>query len=271
EKRPSAEKLFDILDIHEEPNFTSIVERFINITVEKLKPIAMYSRKHHDINRMGNVVAYTKTRQPLYLSLYRLKYKFLLIKKFLDRYKNNGYKLETNNPLEKLQDCLYRDFYENNKNSLKLMYPEKQVSDRVKRNLNLAGKILREDIIDMATFEYFTLDDSKINYIMRSIKASLFTAKLMFTKIDVLSPFKTEDIQIDVETKMLSNDFLPSMIPALSKFHSEKNEEMIKDTLSAIDFLMDKVLEGINKGIEIASGGHIRLTLDENLYEKEIM
>ncbi|MBN1803233.1 MAG: hypothetical protein JW891_17110 [Candidatus Lokiarchaeota archaeon] len=271
EKRPSADKLCDILDLHDEPIFKNIVDRFINITVDKLKPIAMYSRKHHDINRMGNVVAYTKTRQPLYLALYRLKFKFLLIKKFLDRYAQNGYRLDSNDPAEKLHDVLYNDFYESNLNSFKLMFPEKQVSDRVKRKLNLAGNILSEDIVDMATFEYFTLDDRKTNYIMRSIKASLFIGKLMFTKIDVLNPFKTEDIQIDVEETMLSNDFLPAMIMALSIFHSENNIEMIKDTLSAIEFLMNKVLEGINKAVEVASGGNIKLELNNNLYEKEIL
>lgn len=271
EKRPSAEKLCNLLDLHDEPIFKSILERFIDITVDKLKPIAMYSRKHHDITRMGNVVAYTKTRQPLYLALYRLKYKFLLIKRFLDQYVHDGYRLNSSDPTDKLYDVLYKDFYESNMNSFKLMVPEKQVSDQVKRKLNLSGNILSEDIIDMATFEYFTLDDSKTNYIMRSIKASLFAAKLMFTKIDVLSPFKTEDIQIDVEETMLSNDFLPVMILALSKFHSENNIEMIKDTLSAIEFLMNNVLEGINKAVEVASGGNIKLELNDNLFEKEIL
>ncbi len=271
EKRPSADKLCGLLDLQDEPIFKNIVERFINITVDKLKPIAMYSRKHHDINRMGNVVAYTKTRQPLFLALYRLKYKFLLIKRFLDKYVQNNYRLESSDPTEKLHNVLYKNFYESNMNSFKLMFPERQVSDRVKRKLDLSGSILSEDIVDMATFEYFTLDDSKTNYIMRSIKASLFAAKLMFTKIDVLSPFKTEDIQIDVEITMLSNDFLPAMIPALSKYHSENNLEMIKETLSAIDFLMKKVFEGINKAVEIASGGNIVLGLDDNLYEKEII
>ena len=41
ENRPSSQQLIDILGISENYAYEDIIERFINITVQKLKPIAM--------------------------------------------------------------------------------------------------------------------------------------------------------------------------------------------------------------------------------------
>lgn len=174
ELRPTLERLHDILKVRDILPLMKIVERFYNITVEKLKPIAMYSRNHHDINRMGNVIAYSKTRVPLFLALYRLKFKFLLIKNYLDEFKNSNYKINSQNSDRKFRDILYEDFYEINKMALNLMIPERNESNEVRMKMNLSGRILRDDIIDMATLFDFTSAGFRENYLMRSIKSSLF-------------------------------------------------------------------------------------------------
>ncbi|MFX1385498.1 MAG: hypothetical protein ACFFBP_24035 [Promethearchaeota archaeon] len=263
--RPNAEQLYDILKIKGIPPLMEIVERFINITVEKLKPIAMYSRNHHNINRMGNVIAYSKTRIPLFLALYRLKFKFLLLKNYLDRFKQNNYNIISQDSKIKFRTAIYEDYYLKNKMALDLMIPERHESNEVRKRLNLSGKIQREDIIDMATIEDFTSGDKESNYLMRSIKASFFVTKFLFSKIDVLKPFRTGDIQVDVEETISSNIIIPNMIQAVSNFHSENNLNLLKDSFLAFEFLIKNVLEGINNALGIASGGQIQLDLESNI------
>ena len=94
-------KIFKVVDI--EP-LERIIEYFIDVVVNRLKPIVMYERDHHDRFRMGNVVAYTKTRMCLYLALHRLKLKFLIIKDFMDKFKGNNFQLDEE------QDEGYRTF-----------------------------------------------------------------------------------------------------------------------------------------------------------------
>ena len=265
ELRPNLEMLYDILKVRDIPPLMKIVERFFNITVEKLKPIAMYSRNHHDFNRMGNVIAYSKTRVPLFLALYRLKFKFLLIKNYLDEFKNNDYQLGSQDSNGKFRDILYDDFFEINKSALNLMIPERNESNDVRMKMNLSGKILREDIIDMATLNDFTSAGFRENYLMRSIKSSLFIVKFLFSKIDVLKPFRTAEIQVDVEETISSSVTIPNMIEAISNFHSKKDFNLLNDSLLAFDFLLVKILEGINNAISIASGGQIELDLKSNI------
>ncbi len=267
---PDVRKLQEILKIKDIIPLMEIVERFFMITVEKLKPIAMYSRNHHDITRMGNVIAYSKTRIPLFLALYRLKFKFLLINNYLQEFKNNGFRLPQYDSKTTFKEALCDNFYKINKRALDLMIPEKHESNEVRRIMELSGKILREDIIDMATMEDFTSPDKNINYMMRSIKASLFLVRYLFSKIDVNKPFRTKDIQMDVEETISSNVTIPDLIQAISTFHSEENADLLKDSFLAFEFLLKSILEGINNAVEISSGGQIQLNLHSNINDFNI-
>ena len=267
ETSPSSQQLINILDIQENFAYMDIVERFVNITVHKIKPIAMYAREHHDVNRMGNIIAYTKTRGALYLALHRLKTKFLFIKNYLDNFKKNDYQLPEQDKGLRLKSALYEDYYERNKRELKVIIPKKHVSSRVKNLMDLKDRIIGEQIIDMATFESPSKTDIQINFIMRGIKASLFVSKMMFAKIDVLNPFQEQsEIEMDIEETMINNDFIPRLIRAMSTQFAANDIKHIKEYYDIFEFLMNKVLDGINHALRIASGGQINIERDSLLY-----
>jgi hypothetical protein len=65
---------------------------------------------------------------------------------------------------------------------------------------------------------------------------------------------------------MLSQDFIPELIPAISNCYLGNNLAQLEDLFRAYEFMMKRVLEGINYGIEIASGGQIILDLDDTIF-----
>ena len=89
----------------------------------------------------------------------------------------------------------------------------------------------------------------------------------MFAQIDVLNPFTVgKETMIDAEEIMLSQDFIPELIPAISNCYLGNNPAQLKDLFRAYEFMMNRVLEGLNYAIEIASGGQIILDLDDTIY-----
>jgi len=263
----SSQYLIDMLGVQENFAYVDIIERFINITVHKIKPIAMYAREHHDMYRMGNVIAYSKTRGALYLALHRLKFKFLLIKEYLDIFKRNDYQLPEQDAGMRLKSALYEDYYERNKRELQVMIPTMHVSDRVKNLMYIKDRIIGEQIINMATFESPSKDDIQINFIMRGIKASLFVSKLLFAKIDILNPFQeASEMEIEIEETMINNDFIPELIPVISNYFAANDIRHLEEYYKIFEFLMNKVLDGINYSLRIASGGQINIGRDNFLY-----
>jgi hypothetical protein len=273
ENRPSSKALIDILGV-KESFYVDIIDFFINCAIPKVKPVVMYAREHHDRYRMGNVAAYAKTRVCVYLALHRLKIKFLIIRNFIDKFKANNYKLdsyyekETDDEPVNFLIALSKDYYEKNKMNLRLMIPKKRVSERVQKLLNEKDSITSEKLFKLATFKVFIERVNIIKFIMREIKASIFVCKLMFAKMDFQNPFSlTDDINFNLEELMISNDFIPELLPAISKSLQDNNLTQLEDCLNAFDFLMDKVLNGINKAIEITSGGALQIDLYETIYD----
>jgi hypothetical protein len=161
----------------------------------------------------------------------------------------------------------YNDYIHKNKMNLKLMLSTKRVSERVNELIDLKDIVTNEDIIYAITFKKFLDDNSRIKFIMREIKASLFVCKVMFAQMDVFSPFTlAKETMIDAEEIMLSQDFIPVLIPAISTCYLGNNQDQLEDLFQAYEFLMNRVLEGINYAIEIASGGQIILDLDDTIY-----
>ncbi|MFW9946054.1 MAG: hypothetical protein ACFFDX_04415 [Candidatus Odinarchaeota archaeon] len=270
--QPSSHRLIEIFRIIECEPLERIIEYFVNVVVSKLKPIVMYERDHHDRFRMGNVVAYTQTRVCLYLALHRLKLKFLLIKHFMDKFKENNYKLDLSEDQKELGAhnflyAFYNDYYKKNMMNLKLMLSTKRVSDRVSQLMDTSKTITNEDIINAVTFKKFLDDKNRIKFIMKEIKASLFVCKVMFAKMDVFTPFTiAKETMIDAEEIMINQDFIPELIPAISNCITEENMNQLEDCFRAYEFMMNRVLEGINNAVEIASGGQINLDLEGMIY-----
>ncbi|MFX1599358.1 MAG: hypothetical protein ACFFB6_02045 [Promethearchaeota archaeon] len=272
QSQPTSQKLiekFHVLDCHP---LESIIEYFIDVIVSKLKPIVMYAREHHDRFRMGNVEAYTKTRLCLFFALHRLKLKFLIIKNFMEKFKEKNYKLDISEDQGNLGahtflSAFYQDYYKKNKMNLKLMLSSKRMSDRVSELMDTSDTITNEDIINAITFKKFLDDKNRVKFIMKEIKASLFVCRVMFAQMDVYKPFTlAKETMIDAEEIMISQDFIPELIPAISNYYSDKNKTYLEDCFRAYDFMMNRVLEGINFAVETASGGQILLDLDATIY-----
>ncbi|MHA1987878.1 MAG: hypothetical protein ACW98D_14680 [Promethearchaeota archaeon] len=270
--QPSSKSLIEKFRVIDCEPLERIIEYFIEVIVSKLKPIVMYERDHHDRVRMGNVDAYTKTRLCLFFALHRLKLKFLIIKHFMDKFKENKFDLDLSEDQEVLGahtflSTFYRDYYKKNKMNLKLMLSSKRMSERVSKLMDTSNTITNEDIINAITFKKFLDDKNRIKFIMKEIKASLFVCKIMFAQMDVYTPFTLgKEVMIDAEEIMINQDFIPELVPAISRCYAEKNNAQLEDCFTAQEFMMKRVLEGINFAVETASGGHINLELEETIY-----
>ncbi|MFX0106517.1 MAG: hypothetical protein ACFE75_13665, partial [Candidatus Hodarchaeota archaeon] len=75
-----------------------------------------------------------------------------------------------------------------------------------------------------------------------------------------------KETMIDAEEIMISQDFIPELIPAISNCIAEENMNQLEDCFRAYEFMMNRVLEGINNAVEIASGGQINLGLEDTIY-----
>ncbi|MFX0156004.1 MAG: hypothetical protein ACFE9Q_15905 [Candidatus Hodarchaeota archaeon] len=272
QSQPSSEKLIAKFHVIDCKPLEHIIEYFIEVIVRKLKPIVMYERVHHNRFRMGNVEAYTKTRLCLFLALHRLKLKFLIIKNFMDKFKEKNYNLNTLEDQNHMGahtflSAFYDDYYKRNKMNLKLMLSSKRMSERVSELMDTSKTITNEDIINAITFKKFLDDKNRIKFIMKEIKASLFVCRIMFAQMDVYNPFlKAGEVMINAEEMMISQDFIPELIPAVSQCYAEKHMLQLEDCFRAYEFMMHRVLEGINYAVEIASGGQIVLDLDDAIY-----
>ena len=190
----------------------------------------------------------------------------------MDKFKVNNYKLDTSKDQKALGahnflSAFYNDYYKKNKMNLKLMLSTKRVSERVSELMDTSKTITNEDIINAVTFKKFLDDKNRIKFIMKEIKASLFVCKVMFAQMDVFTPFTiAKETMIDAEEIMISQDFIPELIPAISTCIAEENNSQLEDCFRAYEFMMNRVLEGINNAIEIASGGHISLNLEGTIY-----
>ena len=270
--QPSSQSLIEKFRVIDCEPLERIIEYFTEVIVRKLKPIVMYERDHHDRVRMGNVDAYTKTRLCLFFALHRLKLKFLIIKHFMDKFKENKYSLDLSEDQEDLRahsflSAFYRFYYKKNKMNLKLMLSSKRMSNRVSELMDTSNTITNEDIINAITFKKFLDDKNRIKFIMKEIKASLFVCKIMFAQMDVYTPFTIgKETMIDAEEIMISQDFIPELIPSISRCYARENQNQLEDCFRAQDFMMKRVLEGINFAVETASGSQINLDLEETIY-----
>jgi hypothetical protein len=187
----------------------------------------------------------------------------------MDKFKENGFQLDETQDegYRTFLSAFHKEYREKNIMNLKLMLSTKRVSERISKLLDTKDTITNDDIIQALTFKKFIDDKNRVKFIMREIKASLFVCKVMLAKIDVLNPFGiARETMVDTENIMISQDFIPQLIPAISKCLSEGQREQLKDCFKAYEFMINNVLEGINYAIKIASGGQIELDLNATIY-----
>ncbi|TXT64156.1 MAG: hypothetical protein BAJALOKI3v1_250035 [Promethearchaeota archaeon] len=261
ETQPTSEQLIDAYHVSGIDALERIISHFTNVILNKLKPIVMYQRDFKQRYRMSNVDAYSKTRLCLFLALHRLKLKFLVIKRFMQELVPN--ELRDTNIIEEF----YKFYYEKNEMNLKLMLSTKRMSERVKNLMNRDDVIENSDLLNALSFKVHLNNNERIKFIMRDIKASIFICRLMFAKMDVITPFsKSKELNVNPERMMVSQDFIPELIPAISKCIRDNNPRHLHTLLEAFDFMMENVFESINNAFEIASGGGIMLDGDETMF-----
>jgi len=270
--RPSSKEMIDIMGFSDFPSFINIIEYFVEVAVPKVKPIVTYSRKNFERIRSGNIIPYTKTRVYGYLSLHQLKLKLLMINHIVERLKNEKlydaqfFKEHNTGQIDFYFFLFAKQFYEKYEKNLSILFPKSKASDRVK-NLRLSNNTMTVDkLLKMMTSQIFLDKPNFIKFIMREIKASLFVSKFIFFQMDLSDPFSTSEEMINAEEIMVSNDFIPELIPAICTNLSLGNTEQYEDCRNAFDFLLEKVLEGINKSIERASRNQIKLGLYDSIY-----
>ena len=172
-------------------------------------------------------------------------------------------------------------FYANQKiaDNLELLYKKIEIQRFVKeyfRILKVVLSVLRERNHDILTDQIFRkfqhiceiiVSHQANRIIMREIKASIFVCKVMFAQMDVYDPFyEGRELMVDAEEFMFNQDFIPVLIPAISNAYAGVNKAQLEDLFRAYEFMMKRVLEGINHAIEIASRGQILLDLEGTIY-----
>jgi hypothetical protein len=269
---PSSDSLIKALGVEDNELYKNIVKFFLEDAVSKIKPLPTRSRTRHNRLRTGNVIAYSQSRKCLYLALHRLKLKLLIIKDIIDVFQKNDYNLacfEDGNKktFPSFLSVLGTLYHRKNRKNLELMFPKSRAPERVKKLLHKSDTMTADKLLKLITSKKFSEKTNIIKFIMREIKASLFVCKVMLSKMDINAPFSyTKNAMIDAEKVMISNDFIPELIPAISKSATYNNSHLIDDCINGFTFLMDQVLEGINKAFEIASRGQIELKKTELPY-----
>jgi len=187
----------------------------------------------------------------------------------MDSFRNHNYHLieSQDGGYRSFLSSFYKYYSEKNLMNLKLMLSSKRISERVAKLIDTSDVITNEDIIQALSFKKFLDDRSRIKFVMREIKSSLFVCKIMFASIDVFNPFLlAKETMIDSEELMINQDFLPELIPDISHCIQEEKTNLVEDCYTAFEFMITRVLEGINNAVKIASGGEIILEIDGTIY-----
>ena len=269
---PSTGNLIESLGVDDNDLYKNIVIFFLEDAVSKIKPLPTRSRTRHNRARTGNVIAYSKSRKCLYLALHRLKLKLLIIKDIIDTFQANSYELEclrdeNEQSFASFLSALGSLYHQKNRKNLEMMFPKSKVPERVKKLLHKTDTMTADKLLKLITSKKFSEKTNIIKFIMREIKASLFVCKVMLSKMDIDAPFSyTKNAMIDAEKVMVSNDFIPELVPAISKSATYNNPHLIDDCIKGFNFLMDQVLEGINNAFKIASRSQIELGKTELPY-----
>jgi hypothetical protein len=264
---PNPKNFCKLIDIKDEM-FKNIVDRYY-VVHNRLKPIEMRNRWQRTSlkrRRIGSVDAYSASRVPLFFALDRLKVKYLLIKNFFyhlaeHKFDLNFYKPVSDNVHLTTKDYLNDYYFHSSLRYFDLISPKKTISRNTRRLFS--SKISSDMLRLMLSYTRKEAPNSGINFIMRGIKSSLFVCKFLFMKLDVPQPFVfSGDHMIDAEEIMISSDFLPDLLVNISDALKKENYDLSLDLFNAFEFMMERVLKGINNAVLIASNQRIKLGIN---------
>ncbi|XEO76934.1 hypothetical protein WKT22_01963 [Candidatus Lokiarchaeum ossiferum] len=260
-------ELSNLLGIAEKSLYRNIVERFF-VSFEKIKPIRLNARDNSDRKRMGNVNAYSESRIPAFFAVDRLKVKFLILKKILTKLKENDFVLQKMTLLQiepdtTLETVVFEEYYKYLTEYFNIITPKKEFSHSKHNVLYSIGTEKLEEIRG-----YLSLaKNSPLNYIMRSLKSSLFVCNLIFTQMDVPDPFyHTDETIIDIRETIADPQLIPSLVQELDVALRNKNITMAEELHDKFELLVKRILKALSNAINTASNGQIHLRVEETLY-----
>ena len=230
---PTPTILINQLGLFSDPAVARVITFFIENTVRKLKPLSAYERNHHDANCQGNVSSTIKTRGCLFFAMHNLKYKFLFIKDFFIQLAQNQYSLTnllgsmpTTN--KTVLDTFWEFFIGNYQAIINDLLPTLRMSESASRQRINSDEFTTDKILQLLLHRSDSEIQNPINFIMRSIKLSLFVCNVMFTQMDVETPFTSRtNFDIDLEETMTSADFLPKYLAAIDKNFTQGNLDQV--------------------------------------------
>ena len=264
---PNPKDFCKLIDIQDEM-FKNIVDRYY-VVHNRLKPIQMrnrWQRTSQRHRRIGSVDAYTASRVPLFFALDRLKVKYLLIKNFFYHLAEHKFDLHFYTPVSEnvpvtVIDYLNDYYFHSSLKYFDLISPKKTISRNTRKLFS--SRISSDMLRLMVSYVRKESPNSGINFMMRGIKSSLFVSKFLFMKLDVPQPFVfSGDHMIDAEKIMIGTDFLPDLLVNISNALYEGNYDLSLDLFNAFEFMMERVLKGINNAVGIASNQRINLGLN---------
>ncbi|WP_457559719.1 hypothetical protein [Candidatus Harpocratesius sp.] len=253
------------LDLDENHLFQKILERFF-IVLKRIIPVAseLGPNKKNEL-RYGNVNAYTESRIPLFYSVDRLKIKVLILRNFFLYLKDHHYQLNSfpsfiRKADKSLYGILFAEYYER-----MLKYFQTVVWEPTYKTnyLNTYDDVNFRVLYELHSFQQKS-SISKVNYIIRGLKSSLFISKLVFELCDIPQPFETANGA--VESLILNRDFIPGMINIMNSAYRIRNILRLHEIVDLFLAYLNNILKGINHGIYLASNRKIRLNLEDTIY-----
>ncbi len=246
-----------ILELDPNSIYYPILERFFSL-LDKIIPVAMYARDMQSQIRLGNVNAYTESRIPLFYALDRLKVKLIILRNFFQHLKNSHYQLSSFTEYPKKTDksfisILFAEYYKKTQEYFS------NVSWKPEHDRNLESVSYRH----LQELNNLIIDHAgEMNYIVRGLKASLFTSKVLFQVLDIADAFGG----IPLETLLLNRDFIPGMLNIIGECFRIGNAVKLHEATDLFLFFMDKLVDGVNQAIKLASHDTVLLEKDDLMY-----
>ncbi len=253
------------LELGSDHLFQKILERFF-IILKRIVPLASeLGRNYKDEIRYGNVYAYTESRIPLFYAIDRLKVKLVILRNFFLHFQENYYQLYAfssfdHNKDQSLQTILFSEYYERMLKYFRTIVWEPRYKSKY---LNTNDDVNFQVLYDLNAHQNESTP-SKLGYIVRGMKSSLFVATLMFHLCDIPDPFETANGS--VEALLLNRDFIPGMINVMDMAFQVSDVAKLREMVNMFLVYLDIILEGVNNGIRLASNKQMNPITEATIY-----
>ncbi|TFH29061.1 MAG: hypothetical protein E4G98_04455, partial [Promethearchaeota archaeon] len=245
--------------------FQKILERFF-IILKRIVPVASELGPNlKDEVRYGNVNAYTESRIPLFYAIDRLKVKLLILRNFFIYLRENNFQLSAFPSYDHMEDkslqsILFSEYYLRMLKYFRTVVWEPRYKAKY---LNTNDDVNFRVLYELHSHQQKSTP-SKLGYIVRGLKSSLFITILIFKLCDIPDPFETANGC--VEALLLNRDFIPGMINVMDMAYRVADANKLQEMVSMFLNYLDNILEGVNNGIRMASNNQMNPIIEATVY-----